>query len=65
MSIETNHEIVGKKLADLGAIDIGSYYPVVADDGQTVIGVFSAEFGTPDGYELNEKIQAFVKSSNN
>ena len=63
MNFETNHEIVGKKLADLGAIDIGSYYPVVADDKQTVIGVFSAEFGDLPGYRLDLQIEAFVPLS--
>lgn len=58
--IEKNHEIVGKKLADLNSdLDIGSLYPVI-DNDQTIIGVYSAEFGRPDGYRLDSILRAYV-----
>jgi hypothetical protein len=64
MKIETNHQIVGKKNSELGAIEIGSFYPVLSDDNDTIVGVFSAEFGAPEGYQLDEKLQAFVEANN-
>lgn len=60
--IETNHPIVGKALAEIRDLDIGTLYPVI-DDSQRVIGVYSAEFGTPDGYYLNRELQAFCDST--
>lgn len=60
MRIETDHEIVGKFLWQIKGLDIGSLYPVVGNDG-VVVGVFSSEFGTPSGYRLDEKTQAFWK----
>lgn len=42
------------------ALDLGSFYPVLANDNLHVIGFYSAEFGTPAGYELSEKLGAFV-----
>lgn len=59
--IDTTHEIVGKKNSELGSLDIGSLYPVLANDNDTIIGVFSAECGSPAGYVLDEQKQAFVK----
>lgn len=61
MKIDKNHEIVGRKNSELGALDIGTLYPVLADDRETVIGVFSAEHGAPDGYRLNERLQSYVR----
>lgn len=58
MKIDKNHEIVGKPLAEVRGLDIGTLYPVI-DENQIVIGVFSAEFGEPSGYYLNHKLQAF------
>lgn len=60
MRIETEHKIVGKKLSELGDLDIGSLYPVVDENLEHIVGVFSAEYGEPDGYKLSEKLQAFV-----
>ena len=60
MSIDKNHEIVGKKNSDLGALDIGDLYPVLGDDNDTIIGVFGAQEGTPEGYRLDSKLQAYV-----
>lgn len=60
MKIEKNHEIVGRKHSEIKTLDIGSLYPVLASDNETVVGVYSAEFGTPEGYELDEKKQAYI-----
>jgi len=60
-SIETEHELVGQLNSKLGDLDIGTNYPVLAADLDTIIGVFSAEFGEPDGYKLSDRLQAFVK----
>ncbi len=65
MEIETNHEIVGRRNSDLGNVNIGSLYPVLATDGETIIGVFSAEFGSPEGYVLDSSKQAYVSTDRN
>lgn len=59
--IETNHEIVGRRYSEIGGIDIGSYYPVLGTDRETIIGVYSADSGTPIGYVLDDSRQAYVK----
>lgn len=61
MKIDKNHEIVGLKNSELGSRDIGSLYPVLDTDRDTIIGVFSAEFGSLEGYILNEDLQAYVR----
>ena len=63
--METREEIaaksiIGKRIAEIGPIDIGSFYPVLSEDNETIVGVHSAEFGTPKGYVLDEHLQAFV-----
>lgn len=59
--INTKHEIVGKKLSELPrGLDIGTYYPVI-DESQTIIGVYSATDGSPDGYDLDEDLQAYTQ----
>lgn len=63
MNIDKTHEIVGCKNSEIKALDIGSLYPVLGSDNETVIGVYSAEFGAPDGYELDEAKQAYIKVS--
>ena len=60
MRIEKNHEIVGRNLADVRGLELGTLYPVVGSDRSTIIGVYSAEFGSPEGYALNEQLQAYV-----
>lgn len=63
MNIEKHHEIVGRKNSELGAIELDSYYPVLASDNDTIIGVYSSEFGTPEGYKLDTKKQAFIEAN--
>ena len=63
-TIEKNHASVGLLITDpeLSEINWGSFYPVLAADSKTIVGVFSAECGEPDGYALDEKLQAYVKN---
>jgi len=60
MKIETNHKIVGLKNSNIGTVNLGSYYPVLAEDLETIVGVYSAEHGTPVGYKLDNARQAYV-----
>lgn len=62
MKIDKTHEIVGKTLSEIKSLDIGSLYPVLEGNQpeSKIIGVFSAEFGTPEGCVLSDKLQAFV-----
>lgn len=48
------------RLPEFRGTDIGTFYPVLDTDLDTVIGFSSAEERTPDGYELSDKLQAFV-----
>jgi hypothetical protein len=57
---ELAQSIIGKTLAETRELDIGSWYPIVDADRQVIVGVFSAEDGTPAGYELDQGLQAFV-----
>lgn len=59
MEIITNHESVGKKISDTKNINFDSFYPVI-NDNEVIVGVYSAEYGTPEGYVLDERKQAFV-----
>jgi len=63
LEIERNHEVVGKQLSEIRHLDLGTLYPVVGPDRSTIVGVFSAEFGSPEGYQLDEKLQAWVKAA--
>lgn len=60
MKIVTLHELVGKTLGDINELDMGSYYPVLGVDDDIIIGVFDAHHGTPKGYILSDKLQAYV-----
>ena len=59
MEFQTNHELVGKSLEAARGLDLGTLYPVINND-RIIIGVFSAEFGTPASYKLDNKLQAYV-----
>ena len=62
--IITQHEIVGLKNSELGSIELGSLYPVLDSDNETIIGVYSAEYGQPDGYRLDRELQDYVERLN-
>jgi len=53
------HEIIGRKLESVRGLDLGTFYPVVNSE-RIITGVFSAEFGSPENYRLDKKLQAFV-----
>lgn len=57
--IQRVHEIIGQKLESVRGLDLGTFYPVV-NSALVITGVFSAEFGSPQNYRLDKKLQAFV-----
>lgn len=63
MRIETNTEIaakfVGRRNSEI-TDEMGSFYPVLGEDHDTVIGLYSAEYGAPDGYVFDERRDAYV-----
>jgi len=59
MTIDKNHEIVGKLNSELGDLDIGTLYPVL-DADLRVIGVADAT-QQPEGYYLDGENQAYCK----
>lgn len=60
-NIDRDHAAVGLTLDELRGWNLGTFYPVLDDNLFRIIGVFSAEFGTPEGYQLDEELQAYVK----
>jgi hypothetical protein len=55
---------LNQNVSVLRGTDIGTLYPILDYDNSTIVGFYSAEFGTPIGYRLDEKLQAFVIASN-
>lgn len=60
MKIDRKHAIVGKTLEQIRGLDIGTLYPVIDNPAGVIIGVYSAEFGTPEGFVLSPALQAYV-----
>ena len=63
MTYAQSKKLIGTNNSQLGNVDLGSLYPVLDTDNDTILGFYSAELGTPKGYVLDESLQAFIKAN--